>query len=665
MGWLRLGIRGRIYAGFGGLLALGLAVAGIALWALFSINREVTTMDAASDHATVLREVSRGVQLMRASAQSSSLGPEPTAVGVKAAQNARQLLGTAAKGTRSEERRRIYQGLAQQIGVFEEERAEWASLSLQLKTEMAKLFSYGGELAASSEKLFAAARGDGELSTAALAGKVEAALVRVGIANWRFLATQDPRGPETFKSNLVNARAAIANFEATALPTETHALIAPVKAILEQYAASFGLAATNTLKIKVLHDGQMLPQISEMQAQIDEQESRLRDEFANARAASEVTVATAIGVQEVVGAFALLLGGLLAFLVARSIVRPVAGITDTMGKLAAGDTEAEIPGRDAADEIGAMARALEVFRQNAIERVRLQAQTSDARAVAAREAEMRRLADEFEREIGVIVRTVSSASSELESSAKDLSLTAEASRQLSAQVATASEQASANVLAVAGAAEQLARSVDEIAHKVQESSRIAQEAVLQAEETDARVAEQSEAAARISEVVKLITAVAEQTNLLALNATIEAARAGPAGKGFAVVAQEVKALALQTAKATGDIAAQISGMQAASEGSVAAIKAIAATIYRISQITSALTAAIEEQSVSTRQIAQNSSQAEERTSQVRASITQVDREAGETGTASARVLASAKSLAGDSSALKAKVDKFLATVRVA
>jgi methyl-accepting chemotaxis protein len=415
----------------------------------------------------------------------------------------------------------------------------------------------------------------------------------------------------------------------------------------------------------VLHDGQMLPQISEMQAQIDEQESRLRDEFANARAASEVTVATAIGVQEVVGAFALLLGGLLAFLVARSIVRPVAGITDTMGKLAAGDTEAEIPGRDAADEIGAMARALEVFRQNAIERVRLQAQTSDARAVAAREAEMRRLADEFEREVGVIVRTVSSASSELESSAKDLSLTAEASRQLSAQVATASEQASANVLAVAGAAEQLARSVDEIAHKVQESSRIAQEAVLQAEETDARVAEQSEAAARISEVVKLITAVAEQTNLLALNATIEAARAGPAGRGFAVVAQEVKALALQTAKATGDIAAQISGMQAASEGSVAAIKAIAATIYRISQITSALTAAIEEQSVSTRQIAQNSSQAEERTSQVRASITQVDREAGETGTASARVLASAKSLAGDSSALKAKVDKFLATVRVA
>jgi methyl-accepting chemotaxis protein len=258
-----------------------------------------------------------------------------------------------------------------------------------------------------------------------------------------------------------------------------------------------------------------------------------------------------------------------------------------------------------------------------------------------------------------IVRTVSSASSDLESSANDLSLTAEATRQLSAEVATASEQASGNVLAVAGAAEQLSRSVDEIARKVQESSRIAKEAVRQAEETDARVVEQSEATGRISEVLKLITAIAEQTNLLALNATIEAARAGTAGKGFAVVAQEVKALALQTARATDDIARQISGMQAASQGSVAAIKAITATIYRVSEITSALSAAIEEQSASTREIARNSMQAQERTSQVRANIARVDHDADATGTASARMLASARSLAGDGRNLKTKVDEFL------
>jgi methyl-accepting chemotaxis protein len=646
-------------------LALGLALAGTALWALFSINHEITMMDATSDRAAVLREVSRDVELMRTSAQRTGFGPEQSAIGTKAAQSALQHLRTSAEEAPSDERRRSYQGLAQQIGAFEEGRAKWHSLSSQLQAEMAKLFSEGDQLSASSEKLFAAARGGGEPSMAALAGEVEATVLLVRVANWRFLATQDARGPETFKSNLANARAAISNFEATSLPTETRALVAPVKTILEQYAASFELASTDTFKINELHNNQMLPQLSETQAQIDSAENRLRDEFANDRAAADATIASTISVQEVVGAFALLLGALLAFRITRSIIGPVTSITNTMAKLAAGDTEAEISGRGDADEIGAMARALEVFRQNAIERVRLQAQTSDARAVAAREAEMRRLADAFEREIGVIVRTVSSASSELESSAKDLALTADASRQLSAKVATASEQASANVLAVAGAAEQLTRSVAEISRKVQESSRIADEAVRQAGETDALVAEQSEAAARISEVVKLITDVAEQTNLLALNATIEAARAGPAGKGFAVVAQEVKLLALQTAKATGDIAEQISAMQAASEGSVVAIKAIAATIYRISEITSALTVAIEEQIVSTRQIARNSSQAEERTSQVRASITQVDRDAGETGTASARMLTSAKSLAGDSNALKAKVDKFLATVRAA
>jgi methyl-accepting chemotaxis protein len=659
----RLGIRWRIYAGFGSLLVLGLGLAGIALWALFSVNRDVTRMDDAADHAAVLQGVSRDILVMRTKVQRDSFREEDGAIARNASQDAAQRLKTAT-ATRSPERRKRYEGLIQEVSTYENERNEWAGLSAQLQAEIKKLFADGDELTAASERLRATIR-SGTDRILGRAAEVETTTLLVRVANWQFLATFEPHGQEMFKANVERARAALADLEAVSSAPDVRAQIASMKTVLDRYEASFAVASADTLRINELHTNRMVPRLNRMQTLIDSEEGRLRSEFADVRNTATATINTATTVQEAVAALGLLLGGLCAFFLARSIIRPVAEMTVTMGKLAGGDTEAEIPGRDALDEIGGMARAVEVFRQNAIERVRLEARMSDRRAGAARSSEMQKLADEFEREIGVIVHTVSTAASELESSANDLSRTAGATQELSANVASASEQASGNVRAVAVAAEQLAGSVDEIAQQVQESSRIAAEAVRQAGETDARIAEQSEAAGRISEVIKLITAVAEQTNLLALNATIEAARAGTAGKGFSVVAQEVKTLALQTAKAAGDIAKQIAWMQTASQGSVAAIKAIGATIHRISEITAALTSAIEEQSAATRQIAQNSTQATERTSHVLDSITRVDRDASETGTASARVLTSARSLAGDSSALKVKVDKFLATVRSA
>jgi methyl-accepting chemotaxis protein len=207
--------------------------------------------------------------------------------------------------------------------------------------------------------------------------------------------------------------------------------------------------------------------------------------------------------------------------------------------------------------------------------------------------------------------------------------------------------------------------VDEIARQVAESSRIATEAVAQAQKTGARIAELSQAAARIGDVVQLITDIAAQTNLLALNATIEAARAGDAGRGFAVVASEVKALAAQTAKATGDIGTQIAGMQMATEESVTAIKEIGGTIARISEIAGAIAAAVEEQGAATQEIARNVQQAANGTSQVATNIVDVNRGAAETGTASSQVLSSAQSLSGESQNLKNEVERFLTTVRAA
>jgi methyl-accepting chemotaxis protein len=283
----------------------------------------------------------------------------------------------------------------------------------------------------------------------------------------------------------------------------------------------------------------------------------------------------------------------------------------------------------------------------------------------ARHATMTTLANNFQKAVGDIVTTVSSASSELETAAQTMTSTADSTQRLSTVVATASEEASSNVQSVATATEEMAASVQEISRQVQESSRIAKEAVSQAQKTDGRIAQLSAAAGRIGDVIKLINAVAEQTNLLALNATIEAARAGEAGRGFAVVASEVKALAAQTAKATDEIASQISDMQMATADSVTAIKEIGGTIGRISEIANAIAAAVEEQGAATQEIARNVQQAAHGTNEVVKNITDVNRGAGKTGAACAQVFTSAKALSNESSRLEGEVGKFLATVRAA
>ena len=362
-----------------------------------------------------------------------------------------------------------------------------------------------------------------------------------------------------------------------------------------------------------------------------------------------------------------LLAIVLGVTLTRAIARPTMQMTDAMRRLADGDTSVAVHGGDRQDEIGAMAAAVEVFRANAVERLQIEAERKQAetRAAAAHQAEMHRLADEFEAAVGNIVNIVSTASRDLEGAAGKLAKTAETTQQLSGLVARDSEDASSNVQSIAKATEELTSSVGEIARQVHESSRIANEAVAQAQKTDGRIAELSQAAQRIGDVVKLITAVAEQTNLLALNATIEAARAGEAGRGFAVVAQEVKALAAQTAKATEEISGQIARMQTATAESVAAINDIGTTIDRVSEIASAITDAVVAQGALTQEIARNIQQAAEGTSRVAVNIGEVNKGATETGSASTKVLASAGDLSNEGRKLKFEVDRFLTTVRAA
>jgi methyl-accepting chemotaxis protein len=357
----------------------------------------------------------------------------------------------------------------------------------------------------------------------------------------------------------------------------------------------------------------------------------------------------------------------LSLLIGQSISKALASMVSAMTRLAGGDVRMAIPGLGRRDEIGEMAGAVEVFQNNMIEAERLRAEQleADKRQAEQRKVDMRELADAFENAVGEIVETVSSAATELEASAATLTEAAERSQRLATTVATASEKASTNVQSVSSASEELTTSVNEISRQVQESSRVANEAVDQAQKTNGRVSELSKAASRIGDVVELINTIAGQTNLLALNATIEAARAGEAGRGFAVVASEVKALAEQTAKATGEISQQISGIQAATEESVEAIKEIGATIGRMSEISSTIAAAVEEQGAATQEISRNIQHAATGTQQVSSNITDVQHGTTETGSASAQVHSAAKSLSSESNRLKLEVSKFLNSVRVA
>jgi len=485
---------------------------------------------------------------------------------------------------------------------------------------------------------------------------------------WRFGAT----GETALVEQIARTKAALEQILKRTLAKDDEKEFGVVIASLDSIVKRFLDANDESVKAEELKEdivqNRGLKTVSESS---DLMETAVSKAQANNKASKEEAVAETAAANRI--SFAMSIVVMISLLVSMvfsffGIARPMLRLNGALGQMAAGNLDVMIPGADRGDEIGDLAKTVTVIRENAEQKARDEAAakiSQDQLAAERRKADMIRLADNFEGAIGEIVETVSSASTELEASAGTLTSTAERAQQLTAAVAAASEEASTNVQSVASATEEMASSVNEISRQVQESARMATDAVDQARKTNDRVSELSKAAARIGDVVELINTIAGQTNLLALNATIEAARAGEAGRGFAVVASEVKALAEQTAKATGEIGQQIAGIQAATQESVGAIKEISGTIEKLSEISSTIASAVEEQGAATQEISRNVQQAAQGTQQVSANITDVQHGASETGSASSQVLAAAQSLSSDSNRLKLEVGKFLSSVRAA
>lgn len=361
------------------------------------------------------------------------------------------------------------------------------------------------------------------------------------------------------------------------------------------------------------------------------------------------------------------LGLLLNWLITRMISRPIVRMIGSMTALAAGDSDVEIPASDRKDEIGKMAKALVVFRENALEVERMEAEKAEREQRAAEEKResMNALADDFEARLMGIVETVASSSTRMQTTAQSMSSVAEQTRNQASSVASSAENASRNVQTAASAAEEMSASIGEINRQVGESADISNQANAEAMRTNDSVRGLADAGSKIGEVVDLISGIAEQTNLLALNATIEAARAGEAGKGFAVVASEVKNLATQTAKATEEISSQITGMQSATGEAVQAIQTISETIGRIKDISDTISTAVEEQGAATREIAVSTQEAAAGTAEVGSTIGVVANAASDTGSAAQEVLEVAVDLSDHAQSLRSQVEAFLSQVRAA
>jgi methyl-accepting chemotaxis protein len=663
-----LRLRGKIVLGFAVTLAISAASMGIAWLGFEHVSEGVSAYRKSVTEADLARNIDRELISYRALVRYyvATGKEEDSKAAIAAEAGLKDAIDASMRGTTNPTRLEQITKLAREFRAFTKifaeilktkEDSDYLTRNALMRSEMSLEYKLDDLASAATEANLEAVTFQAKTIT------TQFQAIKVFTNN--FVVSGDPSAATSTTSRLSFLENAFKNIPATDEKIEP--VVKELNALLKAYREAFAKLVENRKLIADLTTeiGESAEVISKgsaaMKAALLSDQTRLEQESNAAIAATERLI-----LMLAIGGF--VLGAVWAFMLARGISRPMTAMCKAMRELAGGNFDVVLPGLGRRDELGDMAGAVEEFKVEAIAKAERDTATQEAQNkanAAARRQELIRFADEFETAVGSIVSNVSASAAQLEAAAGTLTRTAETTQSLSSQVADTSGQASSDMQSVAAATEELSASVSEIGRRVRESNDIAVAAVRQAEETDNRIGELSMAAQQIGDVVKLITAIAEQTNLLALNATIEAARAGDAGRGFAVVASEVKSLASQTAKATDEISNHISGMQGATQESVAAIKEIGGTIGKISEIASTIASAVEEQGSATQEIARSVQNVARGTQAASENVMQVNRGATETGSASGEVLNSARTLSNESARLREELDRFMGNIRAA
>ncbi len=659
MSFLNLTVKSRLYFGFAAIVLLAAALSVFSAWQFTEVETEVATMGALSNGAVRAREISEHIQAARRALLQYVHNGDQAAFKESADRESKamDLLKQAAIAAASvPERSATYQGLQRSVEQLAAKRDALGKVVDRKDAGRDALFTGGDQLTAASQKLVQAARANGQSAIVQNAMNVETALLLTRVANWRFLATRDPKGVETFNANAAKAWQQIAAMEQTDLPADIAALIAPVQAALTDYSVAFEKTSTNMLKADEFYSKEVAPLSGDINDAINVLNLAQRQDLEADEAHTEGTIAGTVKVQEIVMAVTVLLGGLAAFLIAGGISGPLLKMCGAMKELASGNLEVTIPAHDKRDEIGEMAKAVLVFQEAAVENARLEREAAEHRAQAesdrARNEQAQREAIEHER--AVVASSIGSALSKL--AAKDLTYrmptdvpdayrklqfdfnaaiaqleeamrsvtgSAHAIHSGTREISTASDDLSRRTEQQAASLEQTAAALDEITATVKKSAQGAIHAreVVAAADEDAKksavvVREAVDAmdaiarsAQQISQIIGVIDEIAFQTNLLALNAGVEAARAGEAGRGFAVVASEVRALAQRSAQAAKEIKGLIStsatqvtlGVELVAETG-RSLERIMAQVSEISDVVSNIAAGAEEQATGLAQV---------------------------------------------------------------